>query len=351
MNFFVKAYSISRPLDSARNRTPQWREETSNDWAKTKPKVVKFSYTWDIENFSVVWEINETLRSPVFPVDGDHQVKWNLVLSKKKSDVSGNEYLELRLQLTKWDGTTDKAKVRCFILGHDETLQKRRFNMSKHANITFEPFIHSGALFDKTKNLLPNDVLTIFCEIFILTDTVCTCGNTKPIKVSDSKFSEDFGNLFKNKKYSDVTIVTISGQEIPAHKNILSARSEVFEVMLNNDLNEGRLTINELDPEVLTEMLLFMYTDKEPKLDNICKDLLAAANKYLLERLKNMCENFLLAKLTIENAAETLILANNQNACQLQAHTIDFINDHKSDVKQTTGWKEMTLNHPHIVGC
>ncbi|KAM8715527.1 hypothetical protein ACLKA7_002560 [Drosophila subpalustris] len=284
--------------------------------------------------------------------DAEHEVKWHLQLTKKNSDISGHEYVALCLQLAKWDGTTDPAKVRCSILNHEETLQKTRFTMSNNANITIEPFVHSGALFDTTKNLLPNDVLTIFCEIFLLTDTVCTCGSTKPIKVSESKISDDFDKLFESKKFSNVTIVAVGGQEIQAHKNILSARCEVFEAMFNNEMEEklqGRVTITDVDPEVLTEMLRFIYTDQAPKLDTMCEDLLAAANKYLLERLKNMCENFLLARLTIDNAADTLILANTHNASQLQAHTIDFINDKRDDVEQTNGWKQMALYHPNLV--
>ncbi|KAL7738887.1 hypothetical protein ACLKA6_007511 [Drosophila palustris] len=259
--------------------------------------------------------------------DAEHEVKWHLQLTKKNSDISGNEYAALCLQLAKWDGTTDPAKVRCSILNHEETLQKTRFTMSNNANITIEPFVHSGALFDRTKNLLPNDVLTIFCEIFLLTDTVCTCGSTKPIKVSESKISDDFDKLFESKKFSDVTIVAVGGQEIQAHKNILSARCEVFEAMFNNEMEEklqGRVTITDVDPEVLTEMLRFIYTDQAPKLDTM-------------------------SRLTIDNAADTLILANTHNASQLQAHTIDFINDKREDVEQTTGWKQMALYHPNLV--
>lgn len=211
-------------LGTNTNLSPKRREETSNEWAKTKPKIVKFSYTWNIENFSVLWEFNNTLKSPNFPADAEHEVKWFLKLTKKNSDISGNEYLALCLQLAKWDGTTDPAKVRCAILNHEETLQKTRFTMSNNANIIIEPFMHNGALFDKSKNLLPNDVLTIFCEIFLLTDTVCTCGNTKPIKVSESKISDDLAKLFESKKFSDVTIVTVGGQEIQAHRNILSGK-------------------------------------------------------------------------------------------------------------------------------
>lgn len=48
--------------------------------------------------------------------------------------------------------------------------------------------------------------------------------------------------------------------------------------------------------------------------------------QYALERLKVMCEEALCSNLSIENAAEILILADLHSADQLKAQAIDFIN-------------------------
>ncbi|CAJ0951698.1 unnamed protein product [Ranitomeya imitator] len=55
-------------------------------------------------------------------------------------------------------------------------------------------------------------------------------------------------------------------------------------------------------------------------------DLLAAADKYALERLKVMCEEALCSNLSVENAAEILILADLHSADQLKTQAVDFIN-------------------------
>ena len=55
-------------------------------------------------------------------------------------------------------------------------------------------------------------------------------------------------------------------------------------------------------------------------------DLLAAADKYALDRLKVMCEESLCSGLSVENAADVLILADLHSADQLKAQAIDFIN-------------------------
>lgn len=48
--------------------------------------------------------------------------------------------------------------------------------------------------------------------------------------------------------------------------------------------------------------------------------------QYALERLKVMCEEALCTNLSIENAADVLILADLHSADQLKAQAIEFIN-------------------------
>ncbi len=81
-----------------------------------------------------------------------------------------------------------------------------------------------------------------------------------------------------------------------------------------------------MDHEVFREMLRFIYTGKAANLERMADDLLAAADKYALERLKVMCEEALCTNLSTENSAEVLILADLHSADQLKAQAIDFIN-------------------------
>lgn len=49
-------------------------------------------------------------------------------------------------------------------------------------------------------------------------------------------------------------------------------------------------------------------------------------SQYALDRLKVMCEEALCLSLSVDTAADTLILADLHSADQLKAQTIDFIN-------------------------
>lgn len=56
--------------------------------------------------------------------------------------------------------------------------------------------------------------------------------------------------------------------------------------------------------------------------------------QYALERLKVMCEEALCNSLSVENVADTLILADLHSAEQLKAQAIDFINRQVSQKKK-----------------
>jgi len=47
-------------------------------------------------------------------------------------------------------------------------------------------------------------------------------------------------------------------------------------------LKQNRVDITDVDPEVVTEMLRFIYTDRAPNLTRMADELLAAADKVWL---------------------------------------------------------------------
>ncbi|KAH7981746.1 hypothetical protein HPB52_000992 [Rhipicephalus sanguineus] len=63
-----------------------------------------------------------------------------------------------------------------------------------------------------------------------------------------------------------------------------------------------------------------------------------------------MCEESLCLMLSVERAAEVLVLADVHNAVQLKAYTMDFISSkHATEVVETAGWKSMIHRHPRLI--
>jgi len=83
----------------------------------------------------------------------------------------------------------------------------------------------------------------------------------------------------------------------------------------------------------------FIYTGKAPYLysHSMVTGLLAVPDRYGLEGLKVMCEDALCWKLSVENAAHTLILADLHSTEQLKTQALDFITVHVPEVSKTSG--------------
>lgn len=77
---------------------------------------------------------------------------------------------------------------------------------------------------------------------------------------------------------------------------VRAARSPVFAAMFEHEMEErkqNRVSINDVDHEVLKEMLRFIYTGKSPNLEKMADDLLAAADKVNPQKpFHNFCFEF-----------------------------------------------------------
>jgi len=106
--------------------------------------------------------------------------------------------------------------------------------------------------------------------------------------VPDCRLSDDLGQLYESSQFADVTLAC-EGREFHCVKSLLVARSQVFAAMFEHDMEEakhGRVEVKDVDSEVMDQMLRFIYTGKAPDLERMAAELLAAADKYALDRLK-----------------------------------------------------------------
>ncbi len=101
--------------------------------------------------------------------------------------------------------------------------------------------------------------------------------------------------LFSSKSGSDVTFI-IAGQEIKAHKSILSVKSPVFAAMFKPGIQEeitGRIDIPAgISPDIFNELLRFIYTGRVQFTKSNAEPLLAASDQYSISSLKSKCEKF-----------------------------------------------------------
>ncbi|CAM4605068.1 unnamed protein product [Leuciscus chuanchicus] len=308
----------------------------AESWCYTQVKVVKFSYMWTINNFSFCREeMGEVLKSSTFSSGPNDKMKWCLRVNPKGLDDESKDYLSLYLLLVSCPKSEVRAKFKFSLLNakREETKameSQRAYRFVQGKDWGFKKFIRRDFLLDEANGLLPDDKLTLFCEVSVVQDSVNISGqsNMNMLKVPECQLSDDLGNLWECSRFTDCTLY-VGGQEFKAHKSILAARSPVFNAMFEHEMEESkknRVDISDVEPEVFKEMMGFIYTGKAPNLEKMADSLLAAADKYALERLKVMCEEALCNSLSVENVADTLILADLHSAEQLKAQAIDFIN-------------------------
>lgn len=234
------------------------------------------------------------------------------------------------------------------------------FNPSSISLFTNCQFVLYDDLLDNDKGLLCSDSLTIVCELHIITDEISYVDSWlfHPLQPAVSQQTEnslasDLKRMLDTEQDSDVKLVANDGQEFPAHVLILSSRSPVFAAMFIHDMKEQReksVTIDDLNSQAVKGLLDFIYTDAFPPESLVLTEqLLYAAHKYSIPRLKRFCEEVMAAGLNTENAAEFLSAAHLYEATQLRIAAKHFTARHIREVKQTQGWKNLHSNSPHIV--
>jgi len=206
---------------------------------------------------------------------------------------------------------------------------------------------------------LVNDSLTVECTI-----TVLGGDEEQPLPVPPpSDMHKHFGELLQSQEGVDV-MFHVSGESFAAHKVILAARSPVFKAKFFGGLEETSsesVVIEDMEPVVFRSMLHFIYTDMAPELDGdedpqaaaiMAQHLLAAADRYGLDRLKLICECKLSGGIGIGTAATTLVLAEQHHCSLLRAKCIEFITKSPETldaVLATDGYAHLVASCPLVL--
>lgn len=343
----------------------------SASWSFTDNEPdTKYDHAWSIANFArkMEMEVGEELKSGVFSIrTNDRQTDWFMRINPNGEEKTCKGFVSLFLYK---DGTCEvpiNADIIFSIIDKDgnKTRAKRcEYTFEKNLpsdNRGFAKFVSHTELRHPQLHLLPNDTLTILCEISITGDPFVTCGTTKAqnclsrtgVKVTEpvSRLSTDISSIYESGKFADCT-VACEGKEFRCHKSILSARSTVFDAMFTHDMEENRkskLSIVDLDSETVQDMIIYIYSGKVSGLDTKADRLLSAAEKYDLRELKSMCESALCENITTDNVLDMLVLADLHGAASVRTLALKFIVENGKEIVSQAGWREKLKSYPEIM--
>uniref|UniRef100_A0A1I8I867 Speckle-type POZ protein n=3 Tax=Macrostomum lignano TaxID=282301 RepID=A0A1I8I867_9PLAT len=354
----VAGSSSSRP--GSPSMPPDLGPPVAESWCCTQMKVTKFTYLWAIHNFSFCREeMGEVLKSSTFSAGPNDKLRWCLRINPKGLDEESKDYLSLYLLLVNCGSRNEvRAKFKFSLLNakREETKameSQRAYRFVQGKDWGFKKFIRRDFLVDEANGLLPDDRLTIHCEVSVVGETENLAGQSsaQSVRLPECRLADDLGQLLERGQHADLTLC-IGGAELPAHKAVLSARSPVFQAMFQHQMEESRasrVVVEDVDEDTMREVLRYVYSGRAPRLDQMADSLLPAADKYQLDRLKVMCEESLAAALTVENVCDCLVLADLHCAAQLRQRASQFILANASRVAESPGWDQMVRRQPHLV--
>ncbi|XP_046983133.1 speckle-type POZ protein-like [Schistocerca americana] len=146
-----------------------------------------------------------------------------------------------------------------------------------------------------------------------------------------------------------VVILEAGDTRLLAHRAVLADRSPVFAAMFAHDTLEassGAVSIPDVGGPVLRQLVSYLYTLRAPQLPGTAPQLLAAADKYGVSRLKAECERQVAAQLTVETAAAAAVLAVRHSCSDLKHAALAFIKTCPFEVMATQGWADAMLHQP-----
>lgn len=167
----------------------------------------------------------------------------------------------------------------------------------------------------------------------------------KQIDVPPSSLVSDFQRLINDDEMADVKFL-VQGETFHAHRCILAVRSQYFRAMLfNGHMRESAATTSEegielthVSPPVFRKVLEYLYTDTVGDLPwNLGIEVMMAAELFMLDRLKGICEDVIRNEITVDNVVGVLMASHQHNATGLKQIALEVIVQNMSHNKIQIG--------------
>lgn len=324
-------------------------DQILKSWSRSKNSVICLEHIWILEKCSLLpQKTGESLLSPIIS-DQSEKVEWKLELYPKGQNEENKNFISLFLKLHNPQPAFKlSATIKLMLLNNKPTViaQGRVFTKEFYQASCWG----HAKLFDLNKitpTTLPGDELQVKCQVTYTVKQTSFYGSypTLPLLVSSGSgtMASHYKQLFISKSLSDIVIL-VKASRFEAHKTVLCARSPVFLAMFQSNLTETQtntVKINGIKPAVFREVLRFIYTDEVEKLNELAEELMAAAERYMLDLLKEKCATHLATKITVESCAHLLLLADLHSATGLKTIALDFFRSCTGEVIQTQSWQQL----------
>ncbi|PHT46975.1 hypothetical protein CQW23_16133 [Capsicum baccatum] len=191
-------------------------------------------------------------------------------------------------------------------------------------------FIDNGGLelllelLESTNMKHQRDGSVALCQLANKTSSLSPVDAAPPSPTPQVYLGEQYVN---NSTLSDVTFL-VEGKRFYAHRICLLASSDAFRAMFDGGYRERDakdIVIPNIPWNVFELMMRYIYTGSVDVNMDVAQDLLRAADQYLLEGLKRLCEYAIAQDISVENVSMMFELSEAFNAVSLRNACILFI--------------------------
>jgi len=175
----------------------------------------------------------------------------------------------------------------------------------------------------------------------------------EPVLIPPSVLVDDLRKLINNQMFADVTFL-VEGQPVYATRAHLASRSEHFRALLYGGMRESSaasepITLPDITHGVFLLLLEYIYTDQVGDIGSrLAVPLLIAAERFLLDRLKALCEDIIRKSISIDNVVQVMMTAKVHHADGLKDICMDFILTNEEKIKSTPAFKEL-ISEPTLM--
>ncbi|XP_061884300.1 influenza virus NS1A-binding protein homolog A isoform X2 [Entelurus aequoreus] len=142
--------------------------------------------------------------------------------------------------------------------------------------------------------------------------------------------------LRKSGQFCDVRL-QVCGHELMAHRAVLACCSPYLFEIFNSDIEPhgvSHVTFEDLDPEAVEILLNYAYTAQLKADKGLVKDVYSAAKRFKMERVKQICGDYLLSKMEFQNAISFRNFASSMGDARVLAKVDAYIQDHLLEVSE-----------------
>uniref|UniRef100_J3LY04 BTB domain-containing protein n=1 Tax=Oryza brachyantha TaxID=4533 RepID=J3LY04_ORYBR len=178
------------------------------------------------------------------------------------------------------------------------------------------------------------------------------------VVVPPSDLRQHLGGLLATGEGADVTF-EVDGETFAAHRWVLAARSPVFRAeLLGPEKNAGAavVRVDDMEAQDFVALLCYMYTDCLPERDGgeaaaMLPDLVAAAGRYKMERLRLVCEQRLCEYVNARTVVAMLAFAEEHRCNGLKEKCLRFLDDPVKvrEIVRAEGLENLIKNHPSVL--